>query len=191
MDRGKRRGEDSEDDEFKVEDLQESSNSNKLASNWKNRFKLLRNYSSLDTNNVSVRNGDQGRDNTSRRRRDHCYGFVIHPDNWWYLLWTQFILIWAIYSSFFTPMEFGFFRGLPENLFLLDIAGQIAFLIDIVVLFFVAYRDAHSYCMVYDRKLIALRYLKSRFPVDLLGCFPWDAIYKVCLTMRNLRIGPE
>ncbi|XP_019243477.1 PREDICTED: potassium channel SKOR-like isoform X1 [Nicotiana attenuata] len=180
MDRGKRRGEDSEDDEFKVEDLQESSNSNKLASNWKNRFKLLRNYSSLDTNNVSVRNGDQGRDNTSRRRRDHCYGFVIHPDNWWYLLWTQFILIWAIYSSFFTPMEFGFFRGLPENLFLLDIAGQIAFLIDIVVLFFVAYRDAHSYCMVYDRKLIALRYLKSRFPVDLLGCFPWDAIYKAC-----------
>nr|XP_033511256.1 potassium channel SKOR-like isoform X2 [Nicotiana tomentosiformis] len=180
MDRGKRRGEDSEDDEFKVEDVQESSNSKKLASNWKNRFKLLRNYSSLDTNNVSVRNGDQGRDSTSRGRRDHCYGFVIHPDNWWYLLWTQFILIWAIYSSFFTPMEFGFFRGLPENLFLLDIAGQIAFLIDIVVLFFVAYRDAHSYCMVYDRKLIALRYLKSRFLVDLLGCFPWDAIYKAC-----------
>lgn len=83
MDRGKGRGEDSEDEEFKVEDLQESSNSKKLASNWKNRFKLLRNYSSLDTNNVSVRNGDQGRDSTSRGgRRDHCYGFVIHPDNW-------------------------------------------------------------------------------------------------------------
>ncbi|WMV21011.1 hypothetical protein MTR67_014396 [Solanum verrucosum] len=181
MDRGKRRsGEldsEEEEEEFKVEDLnEETSNSNKLsASNWKNRLKLLRNYSTLDnTSTVSVRNNSS----RSRGRRDHCYGFIIHPDNWWYTLWTQFILIWAVYSSFFTPLEFGFFRGLPENLFLLDIAGQIAFLIDIVVLFFVAYRDSHSYCMIYDRKLIAIRYLKSRFLVDLLGCFPWDAIYK-------------
>lgn len=185
MDRGKRRsGEldsEEEEEEFKVEDLNEeisnsNSNSNKLsASNWKNRLKLLRNYSTLDNSStVSVRNNSS----RNRGRRDHCYGFIIHPDNWWYILWTQFILIWAVYSSFFTPLEFGFFRGLPENLFLLDIAGQIAFLIDIVVLFFVAYRDSHSYCMIYDRKLIAIRYLKSRFLVDLLGCFPWDAIYK-------------
>ncbi|XP_049393725.1 potassium channel SKOR-like [Solanum stenotomum] len=180
MDRGKRRSgelDSEEEEEFKVEDLnEETSNSNKLsASNWKNRLKLLRNYSTLDnTSTVSVGNNSS----RSRGRRDHCYGFIIHPDNWWYILWTQFILIWAVYSSFFTPLEFGFFRGLPENLFLLDIAGQIAFLIDIVVLFFVAYRDSHSYCMIYDRKLIAIRYLKSRFLVDLLGCFPWDAIYK-------------
>ncbi|XP_060204220.1 potassium channel SKOR-like isoform X2 [Lycium barbarum] len=182
MDRGERRsGEDSEEEEYKVEDLQETSNSNK-DSTWKNRFKLLRNHSSLDTSvSVRIRNNEEGRESTtSRGRRDHCCGFVIHPDNWWYLVWTQFILIWAVYSSFFTPLEFGFFRGLPENLFLLDIAGQIAFLIDIVVLFFVAYRDAHSYCIVYDRKLIAIRYFKSRFLVDLLGCFPWDAIYKAC-----------
>ncbi|KAL5545186.1 hypothetical protein UlMin_008970, partial [Ulmus minor] len=96
----------------------------------------------------------------------------------WYVLWTHFILIWAVYSSFFTPLEFGFFRGLREDLFLLDIAGQFAFLLDIFVHFFVAYRDFHSHCMVYNRKLIAIRYLKSRFTIDLLGCLPWDAIYK-------------
>ncbi|KAJ0105934.1 hypothetical protein Patl1_19539 [Pistacia atlantica] len=33
--------------------------------------------------------------------------------------------------------------------------------------------------MVYSHNLIALRYLKSRFFVDFLGCLPWDAIYKV------------
>ncbi|XP_024018337.1 potassium channel KOR1 isoform X2 [Morus notabilis] len=103
---------------------------------------------------------------------------VIHPDNWWYVAWTHFILIWAVYSSFFTPLEFGFFRGLPEDLFLLDIAGQFAFLVDIFVRFFVAYRDFHSHRMVYDRNLIALRYMKSRFTVDMLGCLPWDAIFK-------------
>jgi potassium channel len=54
-------------------------------------------------------------------------------------------------------MEFGFFRGLPENLFILDIVGQIAFLVDIVLQFFVAYRDSQTYRMVCNRTPIALR----------------------------------
>ncbi|KAL6281725.1 hypothetical protein ACE6H2_018606 [Prunus campanulata] len=134
---------------------------------WKRRFTFNNTDSSLTT--------------TGSRSSAASFFFdrlVIHPDNWWYVAWTHFILIWAVYSSFFTPLEFGFFRGLPENLFLLDIAGQLAFLIDIVVRFFVAYRDFHSHRLVYNRNLIALRYLKSRFLLDLLGCLPWDAIYK-------------
>jgi hypothetical protein len=65
-------------------------------------------------------------------------------------------------------MEFGFFRGLPENLFILDIVGQIAFLLDIVLQFFVAFRDSQTYRMVYKRTPIALR---SVFPSlhDFLG----------------------
>lgn len=54
-------------------------------------------------------------------------------------------------------MEFGFFRGLPINLYFLDIAGQIAFLIDIVVHFFLAYKDSQTYRAVYNHNLIALR----------------------------------
>ncbi|CAN1286991.1 Potassium channel SKOR [Linum perenne] len=75
-------------------------------------------------------------------------------------------------------MEFGFFRGLPENLFILDIVGQIAFLLDIIFQFFVSYRDPQTYRMVYKRGPIALRYLKSHFIIDLLCCMPWDIIYK-------------
>ncbi|XVF75094.1 hypothetical protein PTKIN_Ptkin13bG0160600 [Pterospermum kingtungense] len=114
-------------------------------------------------------------------------GQSIHPDNKWYRAWTKFILIWALYSSFFTPMEFGFFRGLPENLFILDIAGQIAFLVDIVLHFFVAYRDSRTYRMVYKRTSIAIRYLKSSFIIDLLACMPWDAIYKACGKKEEVR----
>ncbi|CAN6208081.1 unnamed protein product [Urochloa humidicola] len=115
------------------------------------------------------------------------HDLVIHPDNRWYRLWTKFILVWAVYSSFFTPLEFGFFRGLPRKLFFLDIAGQIAFLIDIVVKFFVAYRDPDTYRIVYDPTAIALRYCKSSFIFDLLGCFPWDAIYKACGSKEEVR----
>ncbi|TXG50931.1 hypothetical protein EZV62_023455 [Acer yangbiense] len=61
-----------------------------------------------------------------------------------------------MYSPFFTPFEFGFFRGLPENLFLYDVANQIAFFIDIIVHFFVVYRDHHSYHLVYNPNLSIL-----------------------------------
>ncbi|KAK1313076.1 Potassium channel KOR1 [Acorus calamus] len=74
-----------------------------------------------------------------------------------YEVWTQFILLWAVYSSFFTPLEFGFFRGLPKKIFLLDFAGQLAFLADIVLHFRLAYRDSHTYRMVDQPSLIARR----------------------------------
>ncbi|PIN02570.1 hypothetical protein CDL12_24913 [Handroanthus impetiginosus] len=156
-----RNGEETEvDEEYRVEDLQDSTKSS-----WKimYRFRSFRNYYSRQN---------------SIGERIHSHGCIIHPENRWYVAWTHFIVIWAVYSSFFTPLEFAFFRGLPQKLFLLDIEGQLTFLVDIFICFFVGYRDPHSYCMVYNRNLIAIRYLKSRFFVDLLGCLPWDAIYK-------------
>ncbi|KAM0917958.1 hypothetical protein ACQ4PT_009345 [Festuca glaucescens] len=115
------------------------------------------------------------------------HGLIIHPDNKLYHLWTRFIVIWAVYSTFITPFEFGFFRGLPRKLFFLDIVGQIAFLIDIVLKFIVAYRDTDTYRIVYNPTSIALRYCKSGFIFDLLGCFPWDAIYKASGRKEELR----
>jgi len=79
----------------------------------------------------------------------------------WYRAWTKFILLWAVYSSFFTPMEFGFFRGLPENLFIFDVVGQVVFLLDIILQFFIAYRDSQTYRTVYKRTPIALRSVLS------------------------------
>ncbi|KAL3630400.1 hypothetical protein CASFOL_023384 [Castilleja foliolosa] len=111
----------------------------------------------------------------------------INPENRLYKAWEKFILIWAIYSSFFTPLEFGFFRGLPKNLFVLDIVGQVAFLIDIILQFFVTYRDSHSYKMVYNRNLISLRYLKTHFIPDFLSCMPWDIIYKAVGRKEEVR----
>ncbi|KAK4480078.1 hypothetical protein RD792_013135 [Penstemon davidsonii] len=164
-------------DEYMVEDLRDI-----IESSRGSRFTLIENEFGLDP----------GRRRFSRQSvingiKDFSRGFYIHPDNRWYKAWEKFILIWAIYSSFFTPLEFGFFRGLPKNLFFLDIAGQVAFLVDIVLQFFVAYRDSHSYKMVYKRTPIALRYLKSHFIFDLLGCLPWDIIYKAAGEREEVR----
>ncbi|KAM5570352.1 potassium channel SKOR [Rosa sericea] len=172
---------DSSDDEgFEVEDDELITDSRSSSSQfwWKRRFSLKRSESSTNATTVETTAANASRTSSSSPSNSLFSRMVIHPDNWWYVGWTHFILLWAVYSSFFTPLEFGFFRGLPENLFMLDSCGQIAFLIDIIVRFFVAYRDFHSHRIVYDRHLIALRYLKSRFLVDFLGCLPWDAIYK-------------
>ncbi|XP_039127338.1 potassium channel KOR1-like [Dioscorea cayenensis subsp. rotundata] len=120
-------------------------------------------------------------------RRSGRETLIIAPDNRWYRQWTKLIVVLAVYSSVFTPFEFGFFRGLPENLFLLDVAGQIAFLIDIVVKFLLAYRDPHTYRIVSNPASIAIRYLKSGFVFDFLACLPWDAIYKACNRKEEVR----
>uniref|UniRef100_A0A1D1XLH8 Potassium channel n=1 Tax=Anthurium amnicola TaxID=1678845 RepID=A0A1D1XLH8_9ARAE len=146
---------------------------------------LRENMGSSQASRLSLLTREMGLQGASRERFvDGFRGcspkrFVILPNNRFYRVWTKFILVWAVYSSCFTPLEFGFFQGLPRKLLLLDVAGQIAFLADIVVQFFLAYQDAQTYRMVYKPRRIALRYLKSSFVVDLLGCLPWDVLYKV------------
>ncbi|KAF4362944.1 hypothetical protein G4B88_030222 [Cannabis sativa] len=159
---------DGDEEEFELQDIRD-----RIKSSRGSRFNLIANEFGLASAIKKF-----SRENVMNGIRDLSNGVVIHPDNRWYRAWTKFILLWAVYSSFFTPMEFGFFRGLNEDLFVLDIVGQIAFLVDIVVLFFVSYRDSHTYRMVYKRTPIALRYLKSSFVIDLLCCLPWDIIYK-------------
>eukprot|EP01018_Ginkgo_biloba_P005868 Gb_20815 [translate_table: standard] len=126
-------------------------------------------------------------DRNSRTRTDEsalrlphgcCGNHVILPDTSCYRWWTRFVIVWAIFSSFFTPFEFGFYRGLPNRLWALDVGVQIVFLVDVIVQFLVAYRDIHTYRMVENRRSIASRYAKTSFVPDLLGCFPWDVIYK-------------
>ncbi|KAK8928843.1 Potassium channel KOR1 [Platanthera zijinensis] len=104
-----------------------------------------------------------------------------------YEFWTHFIVFWAVYSTFFTPLEFGFFRGLPRELLLWDIIGQAVFLADIVCLLLLAYRDPDTYRIVYSPTSIALRYLRSGFILDSLSCLPWDLIYKACGRKEEVR----
>ncbi|KAL9316386.1 hypothetical protein ACSQ67_017387 [Phaseolus vulgaris] len=167
----------SDEREYEVQDLRD-----RLKSSRGSRFNLIQNELGLNS-----RWSKFSREALLDGIRGFSKDFVIHPDNRWYRAWTKFILLWAVYSSFFTPMEFGFFRGLPENLFILDIIGQIAFLVDIFLQFFVAYRDSQTYRMIYKRTPIALRYLKSDFMLDLLGCMPWDVIFKASGRKEEVR----
>ncbi|KAI8540935.1 hypothetical protein RHMOL_Rhmol08G0023500 [Rhododendron molle] len=167
---------DEEEEEFEVEEVRE-----RLESSRGSRFNLLNNELGRESfrrkfSRESVINGFRDLSKVMRKFQSR-----------WYRAWTHFILVWAIYSSFFTPLEFGFFRGLPNKLFILDVVGQVAFLVDIILQFFLAYRDTQTYKIVHKHSPIALRYLKSSFVIDLLGCLPWDVIYKACGKKEELR----
>ncbi|KAL5721936.1 hypothetical protein ACHQM5_005518 [Ranunculus cassubicifolius] len=166
-----------DEDEYQIEEIHDQ-----IISSRGSRFNLIRNEFGLNWSR-----GRLSAETVVNGIRGLSQGSVINPDNRFYHIWTQFILIWALYSSFFTPIEFGFYRGLPKDLIFLDIAGQIAFLIDIVINFFLAYRDSQTYLMVHKRTPIALRYLKSTFVLELLACFPWDTIYKACGRREEVR----
>lgn len=140
--------------EYKMDDLRDSMKSLRSTS----RLAMIENELGADSTPSRF-----SRENVINGLKDFSQSYVIFPDDRWYKLWDKFILIWAIYSTFFTPMEFGFFKGLPRKLFLLDICGQIAFLVDIVIQFFVAYRDSQTYKMVYRRTPIALRLVPFSF----------------------------
>uniref|UniRef100_A0ACD5UQV8 Uncharacterized protein n=1 Tax=Avena sativa TaxID=4498 RepID=A0ACD5UQV8_AVESA len=118
----------------------------------------------------------------------NCYGgsFVIDPNGRWYRVWSNMMFLWSVYSVFYTPMAFCFFRGLPEHLLDLECV-QLVFLADVALHFFLAYRDPHTHRVVYDKQRIALRYVKGSFALDMLGCFPWDAIYKFTGGMEVVR----
>lgn len=150
----------SDEDDYVVESVKGG-----LESSTGGRFNLLTNEFGLNVANI-FRDSPHGR-------------FLIDPKSRWYRLWEKIIVLWAIYSSFFTPLEYGFYRGLPKKLFILDIVGQIAFFIDILLLFFVPFRDKQTYRLVCKRSSIALRYIKSTFVLDVLACLPWDIIFKV------------
>ncbi|XP_058179676.1 potassium channel SKOR [Rhododendron vialii] len=169
---------DEEDEEFEVEEVRE-----RLESSRGSRFILLNKELRVESFRRKL-----SRESVINGFRDLSKVMVIYPDrSRWYRAWTHFILVWAIYSSFFTPLEFGFFRGLPNKLFILDVVGQVAFLVDIILQFFLAYRDTQTYKIVHKHTPIALRYLKSSFVIDLLGCLPWDVIYKACGKKEELR----
>ncbi|CAA6664280.1 unnamed protein product [Spirodela intermedia] len=162
-----------EEEEFEIEDLPEN------GSSMGSRFALLgRELRMRTASRDRLVNGFKG-----------CFGrFIITPDNRFYRLWTHLILLWAVYSSFFTPLEFGFFRGLPQKLLLLDIAGQFAFFVDIFIHFFLAFPTLRptGWCTVPAHRP-PVTYLKSGFLMDLLACLPWDIIYKASGRKEEVR----
>jgi hypothetical protein len=103
---------------------------------------------------------------------------VLSPEDPYRLIWETFCGLFIVYTAFEVPYRIGF-------LFYdeLELAGTVVeyvivavFLLDIMVNFCFAYIDPRKNALVYDHRRIAVQYLSTWFPFDLLSTLPFEAM---------------
>lgn len=70
----------------------------------------------------------------------------------------MWLVLLVIYSAWICPFQFAFITYKKDAIFIIDNIVNGFFAIDIVLTFFVAYLDSHSYLLVDDPKKIAIRW---------------------------------
>ncbi|KAK7332189.1 hypothetical protein VNO80_28937 [Phaseolus coccineus] len=114
--------------------------------------------------------------------------YVISPFNPRYRAWELVLVVLVIYSAWICPFEFAFLPYKEDALFIIDNIVNGFFAIDIVLTFFVAYLDHHSYLLVDDPKRIAIRYLSSWFAFDVCSTIPFQS-FSFLLTNHINELG--
>jgi hypothetical protein len=98
--------------------------------------------------------------------------FIILPDNVFLTYWNAIIVVLTVWFGFYIPYDLAFHRlsksSAPSWMVSLEIACDVAFAVDIVLHFRTAYYRGVGLLEV-SWKLIALRYIRSWFLVDLFG----------------------
>ncbi|KAG2249376.1 hypothetical protein Bca52824_089004 [Brassica carinata] len=110
--------------------------------------------------------------NQSTKLRKH----IISPFDPRFRAWEMWLVILVIYSAWICPFEFAFITYKKDALFIVDNIVNGFFAIDIVLTFFVAYLDSHSYLLVDNPKKIAIRYLSTWFAFDLCSTAPFQSL---------------
>jgi len=87
--------------------------------------------------------------------------------------WSLWIISLVVYSSITIPLQFGFGFSNPAGLVAWDIIVDLFFIADIILNFRMAYVRADG-TLELTPKLIAIRYAKTWFPLDLVASIPFD-----------------
>jgi hypothetical protein len=100
---------------------------------------------------------------------------LLHPHSRFKIFWNIVTLLLLIYTASFVPFKIAFLDTTVMSVVVIDYIVDFLFATDIFVNFFCAYYDDDRNLIV-DRKVIAIRYLKSWFIFDLIVCFPMQLV---------------
>ncbi|CAM0870177.1 unnamed protein product [Alopecurus aequalis] len=113
---------------------------------------------------------------------------VINPYGRPYRYWQMFLVVLVAYTAWSSPFELALVRAASLAHLVVDLVVDVFFCADIVVSFFVAYRDRSTDLLVDDRRKIAARYLtRTWFVMDVASTIPLQIIYQL---MGGTRNGP-
>lgn len=115
-----------------------------------------------------------------RRQLNNYNWFVIHPlSKTNYLREILMLIIWLI-LIFNDPLRFSFISFIPNNkmpIKLMLVFMDVLSLVNVFLEFFVGYINTSTHEVILDQRLIAKRYLRTYFFIDLIGGISINLIY--------------
>jgi potassium voltage-gated channel Eag-related subfamily H protein 7 len=119
--------------------------------------------------------------------------FLVRPDSPLMNRWDGVVVFALLFTATFTPYEVALINTDINPMFVINRMIDIIFSIDIVLCFMLMYRDANGN-WVRSRKLVARRYLRGWFALDVAALPPFDVLKYVVTgegsssTMRIVRL---
>lgn len=113
-------------------------------------------------------------------RRKH--GCVIHPANKWKQRWDFYIMFCMVAACILTPLQLAFVEEDTIEWILMSAIIDVSFFVDIVLTFFSAYVEESNMQLETNKAVIAKKYLKFWFWMDLLSIIPFDLILQNIFT---------
>ena len=107
----------------------------------------------------------------------HSVGGVLNPDGKFRVCWDILLSLLLMYLAVMVPIEIGFDPSLPVELIAFNICLDFIFIFDILLNFRTGYSVQKRY--VWDKALVAKRYLSTWFLPDLLSSIPVQLILLV------------
>jgi hypothetical protein len=83
-------------------------------------------------------------------------------------------MVLLVFVAISTPIRLAFYDEDTTDWLIINIVTDFSFFVDLILTFFCPYKDEKTLKKVTDRKLIALRYLKTWFFMDMISIFPFD-----------------
>jgi voltage-gated potassium channel Kch len=97
--------------------------------------------------------------------------WIIFPDDSFKIKWEMMISVVLIFTAVTTPLRLAFSESDDSTWTAVNNIVDALFGLDIIICFFTAYEDNNEE-LVYNRKTIALTYIKSWFFIDLMSIVP-------------------
>ena len=117
---------------------------------------------------------DSDEEEMRNRRQAKC---IIEPNNSFKVKWDVYVMTCMIIACILIPWQLAFVDEEGTGWIIINNVIDATFLADIIVTFFTAYMDDHRLGhMITDRKVIAKKYIKFWFWLDLISIVPFDRI---------------
>jgi hypothetical protein len=119
------------------------------------------------------------------------FSYVVSPKNRFLKRWDLATMFALFFTAFITPVEVGFTSEMTwwDALFYVNRLVDIVFISDLFLQFNLAYRDDDKGGqLIKSRTMIAKRYMKGWFIIDISSCVPFGVLLPVPRQMRLLRL---